>query len=107
MTEAVRSKAATTAETDNDLLSSSSALSHQVLASHSTRRSAGSSTRGSSATSAIHVNSTTAVSPHGPWSQWPPRCRRRALLVRKWWDRTYDERAVYTAVVYALTSGCA
>lgn len=62
MAAAVRSKADTTWETD-DRLSSDSALSDQVLAAASTRRSAGSNTRGSSATSAIHVNSTTAVSP--------------------------------------------
>ncbi len=38
----------------------------------------------------------------------PPRCCRRSLFVSaRWWDRPCDERAVFTAVVYALTSGCA
>ncbi|GAA3500549.1 hypothetical protein GCM10019016_076550 [Streptomyces prasinosporus] len=72
MAEAVRSKAATTSETDNDLLSSSVASSDQVLVSRSTRRSADSSTKGSSATSAIHVNSTPAVSLHSLGPKEPP-----------------------------------
>ncbi|TLS41656.1 transposase [Streptomyces montanus] len=44
---------------------------------------------------------------------WPPRCCRRSLLVRKvvgplrGGTAPCDERAVFTAVVYALTSGCA
>ncbi|MFJ8361748.1 transposase [Streptomyces sp. NPDC093984] len=38
----------------------------------------------------------------------PPRCCRRSLLVRKVvGPAPCDERAVFTAVVYALTSGCA
>ncbi|MER6065469.1 transposase [Streptomyces sp. NPDC001792] len=38
----------------------------------------------------------------------PPRCCRRSLLVRKvGGTRPCDERAVFTAVGYALTSGCA
>ncbi|MFF4689937.1 transposase [Streptomyces sp. NPDC001307] len=38
----------------------------------------------------------------------PPRCCRRSLLVRKVGGTApCDERAVFTAVGYALTSGCA
>lgn len=66
MAAAVCSKAVDTSATDNEDLSSAAAPSDQVLVSHSTRRAAGSSTRGSSATSAIHVKSTAAVSRHTP-----------------------------------------